>query len=44
MADALGVDVIDDYETLESELDEFFEKVSDPIEIEFYGKPISSDF
>lgn len=44
MAGALDLDVIDDYEILEENLDEFFEKVSDPVEIEMFGKPISSVF
>ena len=44
MANALGLDVIDDYEILEEFLDEFYEKVTDPIEIEVFGKPVSSAF
>lgn len=44
MADALGLDVIDDYEILEENLDDFYEKVTNPIEIEVFGEPVSSAF
>ena len=44
MADALGLDLNEDDEILERMEPEFYEKVTDPIEIEVFGKPVSSDF
>lgn len=44
MADAFGLDAEEDYDTLEEFLDEFYEKVTDPVETEIFGSPISSDF
>lgn len=44
MADALGMDVMDAYEFIEEYMGEIFDEITDPIEIEFYGKPISSNF